>query len=125
MNQANALRRLRVLIVDDNRDAANTLGMLVEIWGHETRVAYDGEDGLRLAKEFEPDVVLLDIGLPKLNGYELAHALRDEIGLNGATIIAISGYGEQEDFRRSYRAGCDYYLVKPADPNTVRHLLET
>lgn len=115
--------RLRVLIVDDNTDAARSLGMLMEIRGHETRLCFDGYSGLTEAERFLPEVVLLDIGLPGLDGLEVARRLRAMNLSPRPLLIALTGYGQAEDVRRSKEAGFDHHLVKPADPQALTDLL--
>ncbi|MBS1816862.1 MAG: response regulator [Acidobacteria bacterium] len=105
---------LRVLIVDDNRDAAEMIGAALQMHGYTTAVAFDGPDALALAPSFQPDVALLDIGLPAMDGYELAGRLR-AMGLTGLTLVAVSGYGQVTDQERSHEAGFDAHLVKPVD----------
>jgi CheY-like chemotaxis protein len=114
---------LRVLIVEDNRDAADSLQMLLECLGHQTAVAYTGPDGLRLALSWQPDVVLSDIGLPGLDGWELARQLRLTPDLSQTRLIAVTGYGSDADRDRSRQAGFDYHLTKPCDPADLRGLL--
>jgi two-component system CheB/CheR fusion protein len=113
----------RVLAVDDNVDAARSLAMLLRSWGHEVRVAHDGPEALKMASAFRPEVVLLDIGLPGMDGYEVAGRLRREVGLARALLVAVTGYGQEEYRRRSFAEGFDRYLVKPVDPHTLRELL--
>lgn len=115
--------RLRVLIVDDNADAARSLGMLMEIRGHETRLCFDGQAGLMEAEQFLPEVILLDIGLPGLDGLEVARRLRAMNLSPRPLLIALTGYGQAEDVRRSKEAGFDHHLVKPADPQALTDLL--
>jgi PAS domain S-box-containing protein len=105
--------RLRVLITDDNRDAADTLSDLLLNDGHDTRVAYDGAGALAVAAEFRPDVVLLDIGMPGMDGYETARAMRRLPGLEHVTLAALTGWGAAEDRARSRAAGFDHHLLKP------------
>jgi DNA-binding response OmpR family regulator len=105
---------LRVLIVDDNRDAADTLGMFLRVKGHDVRIAYDGVEGVGAALAFKPQIVLHDIGLPKLFGYDVARELREKFG-HSVLIVAITGYGQEEDRRRSKEAGFDYHFTKPVD----------
>lgn len=114
---------LRVLVVDDNRDAAESLRLLLEMFGHQVQVAGTGPEGVELAHIWVPDVVLCDIGLPGLNGYEVADRLRGDPITAGARLIAVTGYGQEEDMRRSQRAGFDAHLVKPVDPETLEPLL--
>jgi signal transduction histidine kinase/DNA-binding response OmpR family regulator len=109
----------RILVVDDNTDAADSLKVLLGIWGHHVEIAYDGVSALRLAREFDPELVFLDIGLPEMNGYELARRLREEAGLAGTKLIALSGYGAERDQLRSKEAGFDLHLVKPVDPGSL------
>jgi signal transduction histidine kinase len=114
-------RHRRVLVVDDNRDAADSLSMLLQIQGHEVQTAYDGEAALQLATGFRADLVLLDIGLPMMNGFEVAKQLRS--GGSAARLVALSGYGQPEDVRRSREAGFDGHLVKPVDLESVSDIL--
>ncbi|MEW4569687.1 PAS domain-containing protein [Tautonia sp. JC769] len=115
---------LRLLIVDDNRDAAVTLGTLLgKIAGHDVRLAHDGPEALRVAARFEPEVVLLDIGLPGMDGYEVARRLRDTPAGSLALLIALTGWGQQEDHRRSQEAGFDHHLVKPVDSDVIEGLI--
>jgi CheY-like chemotaxis protein/two-component sensor histidine kinase len=113
----------RILIVDDNRDSADSLAMLLGIMGNETRTAYDGQKGVEVAAEFQPNVILLDIGLPKLNGYEACRRIRKQPWGNSAVIIAVTGWGQEEDRRRSTEAGFNYHMVKPVDPQGLMKLL--
>jgi PAS domain S-box-containing protein len=113
----------RVLIVDDNRDAASSLAMLLELEGHKTVVAHDGPTALEAAERHRPDVMLLDIGLPRMNGYDVGRAVRREPWGATLTLIALTGWGQAEDRRRSQEAGFDGHLVKPVDPATLLELL--
>ena len=115
----------RVLIVDDDVDAANMLSMLLSMQGHHTKVAYNAEEALACTEEFTPDIALLDIGLPRTNGYELARQMRADSRLAGVRLIAITGYGRAEDRRRSAAAGFDDHLVKPVDLATLERSLAT
>jgi PAS domain S-box-containing protein len=117
-------RRLRILVVEDNRDAADSLRVLLELLGHEVRVAYSGPDGVRTAQEWQPSVVLSDIGLPGLDGFEVAQRLRRDPATAGARLIAITGYGSEEDRRRAEEAGYNHVLKKPADPAMLLELLD-
>ena len=114
---------LRVLVVDDNVDAADTLSALLEMGGHATRVANDGYQAIEMAREFQPQVVFLDIGLPGMNGYEVARKLRETPGMEQAILVALTGWGAREDRARSSEAGFDHHLTKPADMNAVETLL--
>jgi CheY-like chemotaxis protein len=109
----------RVLVVDDNEDAADLLGAALETYGYETRVAYDAPSGLQAAAEFEPDVAVLDIGLPVMDGYELARRFRSDPRLAQARLIALTGYGQAADKERARAAGFDAHLVKPIGPDEV------
>jgi PAS domain S-box-containing protein len=113
----------KVLVVDDNQDSADSLGMLLSMRGHEVRTALDGPAALAAARTFRPDVILLDIGLPGMNGYEVARQMRQMPELNGALLIAQTGWGQEEDRRKSTEAGFDEHLVKPVDPAALQELL--
>jgi len=115
--------RLKVLVVDDNTDAAETLSMLLETSGHEVRVEHDGADALVTARESLPDVCLLDIGLPDMDGKDLARRLRAQSETANAVLIAITGYGQEQDRRSALEAGFDHHLVKPVDPIRLTALL--
>ena len=118
-----APRARRVLVVDDNRDLAESLAVVLRLWGHDVRVAYDGRSALETAQEYTPEVVLLDIGLPQLDGFEVARRLRQRPELRQARLVAITGYGRDEDRRRSAEAGFDLHLTKPVDPLDLQPLL--
>jgi signal transduction histidine kinase/integral membrane sensor domain MASE1 len=114
----------RVLVVDDNVDGAESLGLLLSLDGHEVRLAHDGPSALDTARQYQPDVVLLDIGLPDaMDGYEVARRLRSELGLRSALLLALTGFGQEEDRRRSREAGFDDHLVKPVEPARLKRLL--
>jgi CheY-like chemotaxis protein len=106
---------MRILVVDDNRDASETLAMVLELYGFEARQAHTAKDGLELAAEFAPQVALLDIGLPDMNGYELARRLRLGAGGAGMFLIAVTGWGQEADKRLAHEAGFDHHLTKPID----------
>jgi CheY-like chemotaxis protein/two-component sensor histidine kinase len=114
---------LRILIVDDNWDGADTLGMMLRLMGNDIRTAYDGEEAITAAEEFRPDVVLLDIGLPKLNGYEACRQIREQPWSKGMVLIAVTGWGQEEARRRSHEAGFDKHMVKPVDPQALMKML--
>jgi signal transduction histidine kinase/DNA-binding response OmpR family regulator len=116
---------LRVLVVDDNQDVAETVGQLLQWSGFEVQLAYDGEAALKLTSDFRPDAVLLDIGLPVIDGYEIARRLRAQPTGDRLIIIAASGYGQKEDQQRSLAAGCDRHLTKPIDPAQLTDLLNS
>jgi len=111
--------RRRVLLVEDNADAAEAMLLLLREYGHEALVVHDGFEALDAAHAFDPDVVLLDIGLPGLDGYEIARRMRAMPRLADALIVAVSGYGQEKDRQRSAAAGFDAHLVKPIDPRAV------
>jgi CheY-like chemotaxis protein len=113
----------RVLVVDDNHDSAETIAMLVELWGHQVRVVHSGPAALAEAPAWLPGVVLLDIGLPGLDGYEVARRMRQDPALAGVMLVAMTGYGQERDRRLSQEAGFDHHLVKPVDPVTLQELL--
>ena len=113
----------KILVVDDNRDAAETLSLLLELKGHEVRIAYDGENALQLAEDFHPHMVLLDLGMPKMNGYEACRRIRDSAWGAQMTLIAVTGWGQEDDRRKSAAAGFDGHLVKPVDPETLEEEL--
>lgn len=119
-----AVSKRRILIVDDNRDSAESLATLLQMLGHDVGVAYDGEAALRLAAQLSPDIVLLDIGLPRLSGLEAAQRIRHDVGLRDSILIAMTGYGQEEDKRRSLEAGFNAHLVKPVDFGELQALLE-
>ncbi|MGH8635701.1 MAG: response regulator [Burkholderiales bacterium] len=113
----------RILIVDDNRDAAISLSMLLELSGNKTETAYDGLAAIDAAARFEPDVVLLDIGLPGLNGYEVARRMRNEPWGKHVKLVAVTGWGHPEDRSRAIAAGFDAHLLKPVDHAALVKLL--
>jgi CheY-like chemotaxis protein len=112
---------MRVLVVEDSIDSAETLGELITRWGHEVRLAHDGASALKVAREFKPQVILLDIGLPDMDGYTVANRLRGE-DLGGNILVALTGYGEAQDRARAQQAGFDRHLTKPVDPGSLREL---
>jgi CheY-like chemotaxis protein len=113
----------RVLVVDDNVDAATTLHLLLRSLGHETRVAYGGREALDIAAEFQPDIVLLDIGMPEIDGYEVARRLRTANAGRELRIVAITGWGQQADRDKSREAGFDVHLVKPVEIGLLSKVL--
>ncbi|MGZ5086929.1 MAG: hybrid sensor histidine kinase/response regulator [Usitatibacter sp.] len=113
----------RVLVVDDNHDAADSLGMLLQFLGAEVKVVHDGYAALEAMKTFEPAVVLLDLGMPGMNGLEVARRMREDPVARQATLVALTGWGQREDRRRTTEAGFDYHLVKPADLGTLQSIL--
>jgi signal transduction histidine kinase/DNA-binding response OmpR family regulator len=113
---------LRVLVVDDNVDGADSLARLLKLGGHDVRMAHDGPGALAAADTFRPDAVVLDIGLPGMDGYEVARRLRAQTDIGAALLVAVTGYGRDEDRRRSLDAGFDHHLVKPVDVEALREL---
>jgi CheY-like chemotaxis protein len=114
---------LRVLVVEDDADTADSLAMLLRLDGHDVRLARNGPAALALAGTYKPDMVLLDIGLPGMDGYEVANRLKALEGGEVLFIIAITGYGQASDRRRSVEAGIDLHLLKPADTNVLLRVL--
>jgi signal transduction histidine kinase/DNA-binding response OmpR family regulator len=126
--QAQAQARIagrRVLIVDDNVDAAETLAMMLEILGQETRQAHDGHEAIAVARDYSPDLIFMDIGLPGISGLEACAHIRKDLGMNHVYLVALSGYGTEEDRRKSLAAGFDSHLVKPLDPGALPGILES
>jgi CheY-like chemotaxis protein len=115
----------RLLVVDDNHDAADSLAMLLRLQGHEVRVAHSGPAALEMSKTFTPDLIFLDIGMPGMDGYEVARRMRQQPGLEKVVLAALTGWGQQEDRRRTAEAGFDHHLVKPPEPKAVEELLGT
>jgi PAS domain S-box-containing protein len=113
----------RILVVDDDKDSADSLSMMLSITGMETRTAYDGLEAVEAAAAFNPDMVVLDIGLPKLNGYEAARRIREQPWGKDMVLVAVTGWGQDEDRRRSQEAGFNAHMVKPVDPATLQQLL--
>ena len=113
----------RILVADDNRDAALSLAMLLNMLGNETQTAYDGMEAVEKAASFHPDLILLDIGMPKLNGLEAARRIRQESWGKSVLLVALTGWGQEQDKQRSQEAGFDYHLVKPVDPDALEQLL--
>jgi CheY-like chemotaxis protein len=114
----------RVLVADDNRDAASSLAAVLELLGDTTRVAHDGAEALAIAEDFRPDVALLDIGMPHLDGHDLARRIRAQPWGRDVVLVALTGWGQEEDRRRSQAAGFDRHLVKPVDFDELRKLLD-
>jgi two-component system CheB/CheR fusion protein len=111
------------LVVDDNRDATETMALLLRAGGQDVRVAFDGLSALKTADSWQPDIVLLDIGLPHMDGYEVARRLRCVPGLEKTVLVALTGYGQEEDRDRSRDAGFDRHLVKPIDPAALEQVI--
>lgn len=123
MSEAPRPERLRILIADDNVEGGQLLRALLEQRGHEVAVAQNGEDAVRLAKEFLPQVGMLDIGMPGMNGYAVAEHLRRDPDHRGMFLVAVTGWSQEEDKRRAIEAGFDAHVTKPADPDELQALL--
>lgn len=121
--QAGPTPTRKVLVVDDNLDAAHSLATLLQIWGHEICIAHSGPEALQAAATFQPEIVLLDIGLPGMNGYEVARQLRQQPRSQRLVLAAVTGYGQEHDRRQSGEAGFDHHLTKPVAPATLQNLL--
>ncbi|HEX3062338.1 MAG TPA: ATP-binding protein [Usitatibacter sp.] len=119
-----AARRLRILVADDNVDAATSFAALLAARGHEVRVAHDGAQALAIARSFEPDVAFLDIGMPRVQGYEVARRMREEEATRRTLLVALTGWGRDDDRQRASEAGFDRHLVKPPDPEEIDRILE-
>lgn len=122
--QPGTIIKHRVLVVDDNRDAADTLSVLLELLGCDVKTAYDGPSALVALDEFRPTVILLDIGMPGMDGYEVAGEVKRRIG-NQAVLVAVTGWGQEEDQRRTRQAGFDHHLTKPVALESLRGLLSS
>jgi|GEM_PF-2385925 len=122
VDQPETAEKCRILIVDDNKDLATSLARLLGLLGHEVEVVFDGRKGIEAARIYRPRVLLLDIGLPLVDGYQVARTLRQE-GFHDIQIIALSGYGQEEDRRRSREAGMNHHVTKPVDFKTIAELI--
>src|SRR5262245_63431065 len=120
-----AIGSRRVLVVDDNVDSAESLAVLLRFYGHDVRLAHDGEAALEEARSYRPDVMFLDLNLPKMDGYEVARRLRLEPAMSGMTLVAMTGYGQEEERRRTREAGFHLHLVKPVDFDILQDLLSS
>ena len=116
---------MKILVVDDNRDAADTCAALLELSGHHVQTAYTGRRALELAETFRPHALLMDIGLPDFDGYQLAAKVRAAPWGRAIILIAVTGWGQEEDRRRAFDAGCDHHLTKPIAAETVESLLQS
>lgn len=122
-SQSAGIKRRRVLVADDNRDACASMATLFQMLGNDVREAYNGLEAVEVAREFQPDIVLMDVGMPKLNGYDATRRIREESG-NKVIIVAVTGWGQEEDRTRSRSAGCDGHLVKPVSLQNLESLLK-
>jgi CheY-like chemotaxis protein len=120
---ADAAGNVRILVVDDLRDAADSMAMMLETMGHDVRTAYDGLEAVQNAATFQPNIILLDIGLPRMNGYEVARRIRDEPWGGNVALVALTGWGQDADKRQSLEAGFDHHLTKPVDLVALEKLL--
>ena len=116
--------RRKILVVDDNRDAADTLAMLLDFLGYETKTAYDGQQGVDVATAFQPDLVILDINMPVMDGYEAARTLRNARGTSRAVLVALTARASANDKAAALQAGFDYHVVKPVDGAGLAELVE-
>jgi CheY-like chemotaxis protein len=116
-------RKRRILIVDDNVDSTEAMSIIFELWGHEVRTSDSGTGALALLEHFTPEVAFVDIGLPDIDGYELAERLRKKDELRSLRLIALTGYGSADDRQRARVAGFDHHVVKPAEPHRLAELL--
>jgi len=121
LQQARARLR-RVLVVDDNRDAADTLALSLNLLGHEVRVSYDATEVVGIAAVWRPHMMFLDVGMPKVNGFELARQIRAQDWAHDVMLVALTGWGKDEDRRQSFEAGFDHHLVKPAELSEIERL---
>jgi CheY-like chemotaxis protein len=115
---------LRILLVEDQPDCANSTKMMLGLWGHEVELAPDGPTALQAAQTHHPDVVLLDIGLPGMDGWTVAKLLRDQAKGKGPLLVAVTGYGQPHAYRHSYDSGIDVHFLKPVDPDELKRLLD-
>ncbi len=123
MNGSGDRKPLRLLVIDDDRDVADSLAMLMEGFGAEVRVAYDGCSGVEAAAEFQPDLALIDIRMPRVDGYETARRMRGRLGARAPRLIALSGLGQDKDRERARAAGFDSHLTKPVPLESLESLL--
>jgi two-component system CheB/CheR fusion protein len=116
-------RGARILVVDDHADTVESLAMLLTIHGHDVQTARGGSEAIATALRWRPEFVLLDLGLPDIDGYQVAARIRQEASCQGTVLIAVTGYGRSEDHQRSHEAGMDYHLLKPVEPDVLLALL--
>ncbi len=113
----------RILVVDDNRDAAASMAMMLQLLGNEVRTAHDGVEAVEAAEQFRPEVILMDVGMPRLNGYEATRRIREQPWGHDMAVIALTGWGQDGDRAKSKEAGCDGHLVKPVNLPDLEKLL--
>jgi len=123
-SEASAAAKRKILVVDDNRDGANTMAMMLRLLGNEVTTAHDGLEAVAAAEAFRPDVILMDIGLPRMNGLDATRQIRSHQWGQGIAIVALTGWGQENDREQSRQAGCKGHLVKPVEVATLRSLLE-
>jgi CheY-like chemotaxis protein len=123
MRQQTASPPLRILVVDDYPDLTASMATLLRRWGHDVQTALDGPEALRVAAAYHPDVVLLDVSLPGMDGYQVARRLRNDPSQPRTFVVSVTGYGDEGEAQRSREAGCDSHLIKPVDPDILEHLL--
>ncbi|HEY4259121.1 MAG TPA: PAS domain S-box protein [Schlesneria sp.] len=119
-----ALPKQRILVVDDNRDSATTMAMMLKLLGHEIKTAHDGVEAVEVAERFRPEIILMDVGMPRLNGYEATKRIREQPWGVGITIVALTGWGQDDDRAQSKIAGCDSHLVKPVNLEDLERILD-
>ena len=122
-DQLDQMPARRILVVDDNRDAADSAGMLLALWGHQVKVAYDGPTAIAVARDYQPELCLIDLGMPGMDGFSVASALRQEPGLRDSRLIAMTGFDREIERKSSRDAGFDNFLVKPVEVSALRALL--
>ena len=116
-------RKFRILVVDDSPDAAESLAIMLRLMGQDIQTAHDGVEAVQAAATFRPEVVLLDIGMPKMNGYESAQHIRQQPWGKGMALVAVTGWGQEDDKKRAIEAGFDLHLTKPIEPVALEKLL--
>jgi CheY-like chemotaxis protein len=119
-NQSDGTAPKRILVTDDNQDAAKSLSMLLRLNGHEVETVFDGESAVAKAETYRPDIMLLDIGLPDMNGYDVCRTIRQTPWGKSIRMVALTGWGQEQDRRNAREAGFDDHLVKPVDPQVLR-----
>jgi CheY-like chemotaxis protein len=125
LDGVDAMRSLNILIADDNLDSVESLGMLLRASGYQVELAHDGSEAVETAMRMRPDVVILDIGMPRMNGYDAARRIREQEPNRSALLIAITGWGQDLDRRRSLEAGFDHHLIKPVEAEALDKLLQS
>jgi DNA-binding response OmpR family regulator len=124
LNAAQLVGR-RILIADDNQDAAETLSMLLQMDGHDVQVVHDGRAAVSAFAAFKPEIALVDIGMPELNGYEVARLVREDAHGQAVTLIAVTGWGQERDKQRALEAGFDHHFTKPVEPHRIDKILRS